>query len=225
MKYLAFAIGSLLGVGLFLWKLETWRELEATIPPGVDRTAPVGHVVDPESPTAALLDSAIARVDRRAPSDVIDEGDRALEQARDLAAENERMREQIEQLEATLSDSQREDRNRAVLELLMPAQDRSADSPFGRWAATLRDDEIPSEPDLNMLAGYLAEWPVEVSTAEGLWIAERSKADDWLTYGPTADEAVLTFLGPKRVLAAVEKASPERAAMLRELYAAEGYFE
>lgn len=93
--------------------------------------------------------------------------------------------------------------------------------PVGRWLAMLRPEERPGRTTLHRVAEYLRPYPVELSIEEGLWIADRIESDDWRMYGPTIDEALITFLGPIRL----SRDLPEDALRsLREEWAEEGFF-
>jgi len=93
---------------------------------------------------------------------------------------------------------------------------------LGRWLSLLRPEERPSEQVLRRLGGYLKPYEgVVLAPYEGLWLAERTVEDDWLSYGPTIDEAIISYLGPQRLAQEVEA---EQLELLSLLWAEEGYF-
>ena len=94
--------------------------------------------------------------------------------------------------------------------------------PVGRWLAALRPEERPDAKTLRMVSAYLKPYPVELSAAEGLWVAERIRLDDWKTHAATIDEALVLFLGPARLAAELPK---DQVAALREDWSEEGFFQ
>jgi len=94
--------------------------------------------------------------------------------------------------------------------------------PMGRWLASLQPEERPATPTLRVMADVLRPYPVELTAADGLWVAERIEAKDWLEWGESADEAIIAFLGPNRIAAEVPPDALER---LRQEWAAEGLFD
>lgn len=94
--------------------------------------------------------------------------------------------------------------------------------PVGEWLRLIREDERPDGPTLRLMADYLRPYPVRLDVSEGLWLQERIREGDWKNWGPTIDEAIISFLGPQRIAREVD---PERLASLREDWKEEGYFQ
>lgn len=67
------------------------------------------------------------------------------------------------------------------------------------WQTFLRPGEEPEPAVLKMMTELLADYPVHLRVEEGLWLAERVKRDDWLSWGRTIDDAIFTFLGEERL--------------------------
>lgn len=93
--------------------------------------------------------------------------------------------------------------------------------PTGRWLASLTPEERPPEKAIRFVAAILREYPVELTPAEGAWIVERFTRDDWKEWGRTVDDAVILFLGPRRIAGEVPD---ERLKALRRDWLDEGYF-
>lgn len=93
--------------------------------------------------------------------------------------------------------------------------------PVGAWLAAIFVEERPDSETLHRMAEALRPYPVQLSPAEGLWIAERIQQDDWKAWGPTVDEALIAFLGPTRIAWEV---GPDHLATLQAKWAEEGYF-
>lgn len=93
--------------------------------------------------------------------------------------------------------------------------------PVDVWLDTL----LPSERgyvtarDVRVMRNLLAEYPVELTALEGLWIVERIRQDDWF---PTIDEALIEFLGPARI---ASSCTQDQLAALRDEWFDEGYFQ
>lgn len=93
---------------------------------------------------------------------------------------------------------------------------------LGDWLGLLLPEERPDRPTLLALADVLQPYEgIRLSPAEGLWILDRIKLRDWKDHGPTADEAVILFLGPSRIIGEVPL---EQGKQLREEYSEEMYF-
>ena len=89
-------------------------------------------------------------------------------------------------------------------------------TPYG---AFLRSSEGAAVRDVNVLRGieaWLKLYPVFLASGEGSWLADRIRNNDWKTFAPTQEQAVIEFLGPARIAAVI---SPEELSKLREEYA------
>lgn len=97
------------------------------------------------------------------------------------------------------------------------------DSNTQRILPWLQPDDIPNEEALSQFAGAMEEYPgVQLATHEFLWITERFEQDDWETWGPTIDEAIINYLGPRRIY---NQSSEEQRQHLQSEWSEEGYFE
>jgi hypothetical protein len=91
-------------------------------------------------------------------------------------------------------------------------------------AALLQLPEVKtlSDEDLRRLQILLEEWPVIFQPGEPTWLAERLRADDWQTFARTANEAIIAYLGPSRLLRELPE---QKVVALREWYSEPGEWE
>jgi hypothetical protein len=87
------------------------------------------------------------------------------------------------------------------------------EGPVSRWKATLRPLEVPDGQTMRLMADLLADYPIVLQHEEGLWLVERIKHDDWKQWGGTIDEAIITYLGVKRLQAEL---TPEQFAKITQ---------
>ena len=87
----------------------------------------------------------------------------------------------------------------ALEAMLYKLEDRPRVDALGGWLALLAPSERPEENILKLMGYALEVYPVELTVAEGLWVADRCKQQDWKTYGTTLDEAMIRFLRPDRL--------------------------
>ena len=106
------------------------------------------------------------------------------------------------------------------MELVLCGSDEAA-GPVADWLGVLLPEERPPTETMRLMVEYLRPYPVALDVNEGLWIAERITADDWLSYGPTVDEVLIQYLGGARLAAELTDAQLEP---LLELWDEEGYF-
>jgi hypothetical protein len=95
------------------------------------------------------------------------------------------------------------------------------DGQIGAWAATLPAAAVPDERTRLTMASLLHDYPAELQPEEGTWLVERIQAGDWYLWGPSADEAIIAFLGAGRI---AQACTPTQLAHLQEEWAEQGYF-
>lgn len=97
----------------------------------------------------------------------------------------------------------------------------AVDVPLGRWILSLPAAQRPDARTLHLMSEYLEPYPLVPLPDEWLWLAERTRLDDWDDWGPTIDEAIILFLGADRI---AREVSPDALAVLRDEWSEEGYF-
>lgn len=103
---------------------------------------------------------------------------------------------------------------------LRQAEERAAlepDGQIGAWAAALPPGSVPDERTRLTMASLLHDYPVELQPDEGLWLVERIQLGDWYLWGPSADEAIIAFLGAGRI---AQDCTPAQLAHLKEEWGA-----
>lgn len=88
----------------------------------------------------------------------------------------------------------------ARLDLVL-CQGRGAGT-FGEWLGSLVPEEMPDQETLREVADRLAPYEgLHLQAHEGLWLAERSRLNDWADFGEgTQDTILIRYLGPERVV-------------------------
>ena len=89
------------------------------------------------------------------------------------------------------------------------------------WFERLIPEDRPSQEVLESMRYALADYPLELAYADGLWIAERFRLDDWKTHAATIDEALVLHFTPARLR---QELPPELVAKLAQEWEDEGYF-
>lgn len=186
----------------------------AVAPPvGRPVAAPAPHLESVPAPVAPLAERREQKPEQQPPAVPLDDDVVSLELS--LAGV-------LEELDTLHEENRQLHRRLAWLETeLALCGSEVTQGPTGRWLASLLPEERPPAEAIRFVAGILREYPVEVTSAEGLWIVERFKLDDWGDWGPTADEAIIQYLGPARIGAQVPR---ERLEELRAEWSEEGYF-
>lgn len=118
------------------------------------------------------------------------------------------LRARVRDLEAELASPD------ALRYRLRQAEIRAALEPDGQvgfWAQAVGPGGAPDEHTQLCMASLLHDYPVELQPDEGLWLAERVQADDWPSWGPSVDEAIVAFFGAERIAQArAEQEADER---------------
>jgi len=95
------------------------------------------------------------------------------------------------------------------------------DGQIGLWMAACNPADLPSKDTIILMAELMLDYPIELQTYDGEWLADRVTAGDWDQHGPTIDEAIILHFGPMRIALAC---TPEQRAFLRSEWEEEGYF-
>jgi len=139
--------------------------------------------------------------DHSVPSDEVDALKQELQKYRDKAWSLEA---EVTKLEA---------RNRWLESKLVG---QTFEGPVGQWLTMVPEKERPAEKEVRLMVQHLQGFGIkELAPAEGYWLLDRIRKDDWRTWGITRQEAVLAYFGVRR---ATEGLPAERIEVLRKGY-------
>lgn len=93
---------------------------------------------------------------------------------------------------------------------LLPHEPETVGGTVGDWLVMVEEDQRPPLAILRGMPIVLEDYPVQLSLEEGQWVAARIELRDWSNWGPTADEAIIEYLGPERLAAELPDQALER---------------